>query len=69
MDKPKFSRNAFEYGLLALVISLAAVTAFDNQQFAVAALCFVGTVVCARRVGQLATAQVRARAERGPRGR
>ena len=69
MDKPKFSRNALEYGLLALVISLAAVTAFDNQQFAVAALCLVGTVICARRVGQLATEQAQARASRRQRGR
>ena len=69
MDKPQFTRNALEYGLLAIVISLAAVTALDNQQFAVAAMCFVGTIICARRVGQVATARVRARAERGLRTR
>lgn len=61
MPKKQFSPAALEYGLLATVISLAAVTAFDTRQFAVAALCLVGTVICSRRVGQLATARRRAR--------
>ena len=69
MPRKQFSPNGFEYVLLAAVISLAAVTAFDAQQFAVAALCFVGTVICSRRVGQLATAQAHERAGRGARTR
>ena len=63
MSSKLFSRNAIEFGLLAAVISLAAVTAFEAQQFTVAALCLLGTVVCSRRLGQLATAHVRQRAE------
>ncbi len=69
MRTPQFSRNALEYGLLAPAISLAAVTAFHNQQFALAAFCFIATFVWAQRLGQLATAQARCRTSRGDRVR
>jgi hypothetical protein len=53
MPKTQTTDIAIEYGLIAGLVSIAAVAAADASYFAVAGLCFISSLACFRRLGRL----------------
>ncbi|MFQ5774280.1 MAG: Flp family type IVb pilin [Kiloniellaceae bacterium] len=55
---------AIEYGLLAVLVSIAAITALEAGAFVVAGLCLIGSLVCSHRTGRLVTLRLQHSASR-----